>query len=98
MKHTVCYVVQSSSGRYNDYRTWISGIFLDALDADNLRREIEFKNRALLEIPCPVKEEDWDILTKEQKEIFYNWSDDKERASEFNESFVTEMLLNKFIQ
>ena len=37
----LCYVVECSAGSYDDYHTWIAGIFPDAIDAENLKKEIE---------------------------------------------------------
>ena len=32
----VCYVVECSAGCYDDYHTWIAGVFPDAIDAEKL--------------------------------------------------------------
>ena len=39
----LCYVVECSAGRYDDYHTWIAGIFPDAIDAEKLKEEITNK-------------------------------------------------------
>ena len=98
MKNTVCYVVECSSGSYDDYRTWISGIFLDASDAENLKTQIETRIENTKNIPCPFKEEDLGILSDEQSSSFYKWWEENNKAMEFNGVTVTEIPLNKFIE
>ena len=98
MKYTVCYVVECSAGSYDDYHTWVSGIFLDALDAENLKREIEVENEVIKNTPCPIKEEDLDFLTKDSKDIYYKWYDAQERVADFGSVIVKEMPLNSRIR
>jgi hypothetical protein len=89
MKNTVCYVVQCSEDCGYDYRTWVSGIYLNALDAENLRKEIEVKNETVKNIPCPFKDEDLEFLSDEQKTIYHTWWNENDRANEFNGVFIT---------
>ncbi len=66
----MCYVVECSAGRYDDYHTWIAGIFPDAIDAEKLKEEITNKIEISKNIPCQFNEESMECLTDEQNEIY----------------------------
>lgn len=88
-----CYVVSCSSGQYDDYHIWIDGIYLNAADAEERKRELEVLNQEALDTPCPFKEEDIDYLTDEQLDEYYRWDMDRYYAQEFNGAEVKEYEL-----
>lgn len=90
-----CYVVECSAGSYDDYHTWIAGIFPDAIDAENLKKEIENKNEIVKNIPCPFDEDNLEFLTDEQNDIYYKWWNENNDANEFNSAKVVEYPFGK---
>lgn len=88
-----CYVVSCSSGQYDDFKVWIDGIYLNAVDAEERKEEIENFYMELLDIPCPFKEEDLEHLTDEQYEKYDRWEMDRYYAEEFNGAEVKEYEL-----
>ena len=86
----LCYVVECSAGSYDDYHTWIAGIFLDAIDAEKLKTEITTKNEIEKNTPAPYTEEQLEFLTDEQSDKFYKWWNDNNEANEFNSAKVVE--------
>ena len=91
----LCYVVECSAGSYDDYHTWIAGIFPDAIDAENLKKEIETKNEIVKNIPSPFDESDLEFLTEEQVDIYYKWWNENNDAQEFNSARVVEYPFGK---
>ena len=91
----LCYVVECSAGSYDDYHTWISGIFPDAIDAEKLKNEITTKIEITKNIPAPFKEEDLEFLTDEQSDVFYKWWNENNDACEFNSAKVVEYPFGK---
>lgn len=91
----LCYVVECSAGIYDDYHTWIAGIFLDAIDAEKLKTEITTKNEIEKNTPAPYTEEQLEFLTDEQSDKFYKWWNDNNEANEFNSAKVVEYPLGK---
>ena len=79
-----CYVVSCSSGQYDGFNVWIDGIFLSEIDAEKRKKEIEEYNQAILDTPCPFKEEDLEYLTDKQLEEYYRWDMDRYYARELN--------------
>lgn len=88
-----CYVVACSSGQYDGFKVWIDGIYLNAADAEERKKEIENFYQELLDTPCPLKEEDLDNLTDEQHEKYHRWEMDRYYAQEFNGAEVKEYEL-----
>lgn len=91
----VCYVVQCSAGSYDDYHTWIAGIYLNALEAEELKLKIIAEIDVVKNIPKPYKEEELKFLTFEQREVYYKWCDENNDANEFNSANVIEYPLGK---
>ncbi len=91
----MCYVVECSSGCYDDYRTWIAGIFPDAIDAEKLKIEITNRVEISKNIPCPFDEDNLEFLTDEQNDIYYKWCNDNNDANEFNSARVVEYPFGK---
>jgi len=91
----MCYVVECSAGSYDDYHTWIAGIFPDAIDAENLKNEITAKVEADRNMPCPYTEEEIEFLTDEQSEKYHNWWFKNNEAEEFNSAKVVEYPFGK---
>ena len=91
----LCYVVECSAGRYDDYHTWIAGIFPDAIDAEKLKEEITNKIEISKNIPCPFDEDNLEFLTDEQNDIYYKWWNDNNDANEFNSAKVVEYPFGK---
>lgn len=88
-----CYVVSCSSGQYDDYQIWIDGIYLNAADAEERKKEIEDLNQEALDTHCPFKEEDLEYLTDKQLEEYHRWDMDRYYAQEFNGAEVKEYEL-----
>ena len=91
----MCYVVECSAGCYDDYHTWIAGIFPDAVDAEKLKEEITNKVEISKNIPCPFDEDNLEFLTDEQNDIYYKWWNDNNDANEFNSAKVVEYPFGK---
>ena len=91
----LCYVVEYSSGCYDDYHWWIAGIFPDAIDAEKLKEEITNKIEITKNIPCPFDEDNLEFLTDEQSDIYYKWWNDNNNANEFNSAKVVEYPFGK---
>lgn len=89
-KANVCYVVECSSGSWDDYRSWIAGIFPNEADAEKLKEEINSKADAARSIPCPFEVDDPDSLSVEDFGIYYKWWNINNEASEFNSADVKE--------
>jgi hypothetical protein len=88
LETSICYVVRCSSGSYDDYRTWIAGIFPYEIDAENLKNEIIAQVEAGKNNPCPFDKEALESLTDEQIEIYQTWWIDNNNACEFNSAIV----------
>ena len=91
----LCYVVECSAGSWDDYHTWIAGIFPDAFSAERLKDEITNKVEIAKNIPAPYKEEDLEFLTEEQNDIFHKWWNENNDAYEFNSAKVNEYPFGK---
>jgi len=93
----MCYVVECSSGQYDDYRWWISGIFDNAFDAESLKKEIDKNIEIVRNIPEPF-ELNIDEVSDEQYEVYSKWQTENMHANEFNSSQVVEYPFNKPIK
>ena len=91
----MCYVVECSAGCYDDYHTWIAGVFPDAIDAEKLKEEITNKIEISKNIPCPFNEDSLEFLTDEQNDIYYKWWNENNDALEFNSARVVEYPFGK---
>ena len=91
----MCYVVECSAGSYDDYHTWIAGIFPVAVDAEKLKEEITNKVEISKNIPCPFDEDNLEFLTDEQNDIYDKWWNDNNDANEFNSAKVVEYPFGK---
>ena len=85
-----CYLVESSSGQYEDFRTKIEGIFLDVFDANKLKDKIEKEADIARNIENPFEGKNIDTLTDSQFDIYIKWSDAYYCANEFNSVYVNE--------
>jgi hypothetical protein len=83
------YVVQCSSGSYEDYHWWIAGIFFEATAAEELKSKIEADIETAKNSPPPF-DEDSEFLTDEQKDVLANWLYENDRALDFNAVKVVE--------
>lgn len=90
----MCYVVECSAGQYDDFHWWISGIFDNAFDAENLKREIDKNIEIVRNIPEPFSL-DMENLTEEQYIAYDKWSGDHYEADDFNSSKVVEYPFGK---
>ena len=91
----LCYVVECSRGSYEDYRTYISGIFLDAFDAEKLKLEIEKNVEIIRNIPEPFDAPDINELSDEQYLIWEKWRNEQDDVYEFNSVYVSEYPIGK---
>lgn len=91
----LCYVVECSAGSYDDFHWWIAGIFLDAFDAEKLKKEIETKIEIAKNIPSPFEEDKLEFLTDEQSDVYCKWWNDNNDAKEFNIAKVVEYPIGK---
>lgn len=89
-KANVCYVVECSSGSWDDYRSWIAGIFPNEADAEELKEEINSKADAARSVPCLFEVDDPDTLSIEESSVYYEWWNNKDEALEFNSAEVKE--------
>ena len=69
----ICYVVECSSVSYEDHCTWITGVFLDAIDAQRLKKKIENEIDVSKNTPPPFEEVGFEYLTEEQYDIYDKW-------------------------
>lgn len=95
VNYRTCYVVECSAGSHDDYHTWIAGIFLDAIDAENLKTEITTKIEIEKNIPAPYTVEQLEFLTDEQNNKYDAWWNSNNDANEFNSANVIEYPLGK---
>lgn len=87
------YVLECSSGQYEDFRTWIVDIFKNPKDAEAMKYEIEMRNKEILLIEDPYENIDWEDLSEtEQMKKGKSWQL-KYDAEEFNEAKVKEYTL-----
>lgn len=90
----MCYVVECSAGQYDDYRWWISGIFDNAFDAEELKKQIDKNIDVVRNIPEPFAI-DMNDLTEEEYKLYDKWSGDHYEAEEFNSARVVEYPFGK---
>ena len=62
MENEIVYIVQCSSGEYEDYYKWIDGIYTTRDLAENRVKEIVEINEELLNSPEPYKDIDFGEL------------------------------------
>jgi hypothetical protein len=91
----LCYVVECSSGCYDDYHSWIAGIYLNASDAEKLKNEITTNIEIKKNIPFPFDEKQLEFLTDEQEKQYYNWWHINNDANNFNSAIVVEYPINE---
>lgn len=89
------YIVQSYIGQYEDAYTIINGIFDTAEQAEAVKREIEAKMAADLDLPEPELR---DFITDKEYKVWSEWANIHEYAEDFNCCKVTEYELNKRIK
>jgi len=89
------YIVQSYIGQYEDARTEINGIFDTPQQAEAVKREIEAKVAADLDLPEPPYEQN---PTDNENEAWLKWCDINCDANQFGFCKVTEYELNKRIK
>lgn len=91
----LCYVVECSSGQYEDFSWWIAGIFEDPFAAEKLKTEILREIQTIKDIEPPFNIENINNFTEEQYDIYYNWQLERNKAEEFNEARVVEYTVGE---
>ena len=84
------YVIEYSSGSYEDYEFHIEGIFTNPhqaeLSAEKIRKQIE----EWKDTECPTGEKSPMELEENEWQLYYSWMDLQNKAREFNFWRVTE--------
>lgn len=92
------YVVEASSGEYDDYMKWVHAVYLTEEEANKSRDELKEKMRLLKEIPCPVDDTILEDLSEEDFELYDKWALGSNEASEFNTAIVKEYKIGKIYE
>lgn len=90
------YVVQSLHGQYEDRRTEINGIYSRPDVAESEAQKIRDYYKEILDGGYPSdKVDDWDIISKEEKERIYELDNLYYCSTEYNHTWVTEFEVDK---
>ena len=89
------YIVQCSSGMYDDYHTWIDSVWDDASKAEERKEFIIAGNKRAIETPPPYPEEDIEFLSEEQSKLYDDWYGEWIAAIDENNPQVIEIELNQ---
>lgn len=94
------YIVEASSGSYDDYHTWIHAVYLTPEEAgaekDRLNLEWEAKKNILPPFPVDADEDLIDEnLSPEEKKIYHIWWRNNFDAEEWNPAVVKEYEIGK---
>ena len=88
-KAKVCYVVECSSGSWDDYHSWIAGIFPNEVDAIKLKEEITIRVDTIKDT-APFDEDKLESMSVEESIAYYEWFDVNEDALNFNSAEAVE--------
>lgn len=90
------YVIKCSRGIWDDYASWIGGIFTDARTAEDTCQKMNDEQARIALIPNPVP--DAEFYDGMDEKIFKQWEDwerENSFAREWNKATVCEYELNK---
>lgn len=97
MKKTKIYIV---TAHYSDWE-WSSdvliGVFDDEALASQAKDDWEKARTLFLESEPPFDEDDWDILTNEQRSIQMKWDSNRSAETDFHFTKIEEHTLNEYI-
>ena len=96
MKKSV-YIVECSSGSWDSYHSWISGIFENPQDAENLKTKLNDEYKRILD-ECPVKGNPDDMSDEDEIKYIEHFRKYPEYFREWNEAEVKEYALNEEIK
>lgn len=88
------YLIEVSTGSYEDSRNWIDSVWDDKLKAEERKIEIDLEYKNMGECENPIGHEDYNIMNEKEYEIYENWSQDKYDAHEYNNTIILEYELN----
>lgn len=97
------YIVEASSGSYDDYAWWIHGIYLTSEEAEQSKNKLNAEWEAKKNIlpPFPV-DKDGDLidenLSPEEKKIYHIWWRDNFYSEEWNGAKVKEYEIGKIFK
>ena len=89
------YIVECHSGDFDSYTTWIAGVYTTNEAASELSNRLNTEAKVIKD-NCPVKYSD--DLSDEDDEIYWNYHVKYQKAMEFGEAEVREIILNKEIK
>lgn len=92
------YVVECSSGIWDEYHWWIDGIFENPEDAEKHAQSLNDENKRVLAIECPIQldeDSNMDDATNEELKLYLDWAEVNSKAKEWNGAEVTQYPLNK---
>lgn len=83
------FIVECSSGSYEDQRTWIDSIYYDRGKANTRKKEIESEYKAKNDLENPIGHDDYYIMTEEQYKKYEKYLYNRSEGHEFNSATVT---------
>ena len=95
------FVVQCSSGDYDEYQKWTEGIFNSPERAKRCKADILRKVETAKKIPCPIvgfenaHYERVVELSDSEFELFDSWRTEMNEAEDFNDCWIVECPLNE---
>jgi hypothetical protein len=92
--NTHIYSVECSSGTWDDFRSWVAGIFDSKDKAEEYAKYLNENAKMLREVECPIKKPLED-MTEEDETKYYEWWDLTNDAMDFNGAKVKEYELNE---
>jgi hypothetical protein len=88
------YLVECSSGQYEDNREWIDSVWDDNLKANQRKAEIDLYYKTIGELENPIGHEDYNIMSEEEYELYEKWLQNKSDSYEYNNTNILEYELN----
>jgi len=95
------FVLEGSSGQYDEYRTWIEGAFSKMETLEEYKQKYLKNDERIKNSPCPIDQEiydqhDWYYkVSDEDFELVMEWTTKVNYAKEFNEFYIREMELDQ---
>lgn len=86
------YLVECSSGSWDDYHSWVGGIF-KTKEAAEMARDILNEKSKEVKDRCPVKTK-FEDMTDEEENIYWKYKIEN-KEMDWNESVVKDYLLDK---
>jgi len=95
------FVLEGSSGQYDEYRTWIEGAFSKMETLEEYKQKYLENNERIKQLPCPIDQEIYDQhdwykkVSDEDFERVIEWNSKVNEAKNIDEFYVREMKLDQ---